>query len=152
MLGSLARKLRVFGFDTAYYGERHGDDAHLLAIAKGEGRSIITADEGLAARAQKTGVPVYLVHASSDSGRLHSIAILAAGRGLGLTPGESRCALCNGELDAVSRESVRDLLPGNVVSRHRLFYSCRRCRRIYWRGGHWKKLRRLRARLGAKKK
>ena len=46
MLGSLARKLRIFGYDTLYF--REGSDAELERVAIAEDRVIVTADRGLA--------------------------------------------------------------------------------------------------------
>ncbi len=44
MLGSLARKLRIFGFDTLYF--KDGGDSELLKLAKSEGRILLTSDDG----------------------------------------------------------------------------------------------------------
>lgn len=150
MLGSLARKLRVFGYDTSYY--RGGDDGHLIAAAKKQGRAIVTADQNLASRGVKLGAAVFLVRGESDGERLDEMASSAEKLGKALVAGESRCSLCNRTLAPVSRERVGAALPPSVVGRHRLFYFCAHCDRFYWRGGHWKRLRRLRERISAQVK
>ena len=43
MLGSIARKLRVFGFDTLYNAQAHDDE--ILKIAMEQDRVILTADK-----------------------------------------------------------------------------------------------------------
>ena len=143
MLGSLARKLRAFGFDTTYY--RAGDDRGLLAAAHEEGRVVLTSDRGIAAGSHRARV--ILVVGSSDSKRLSSLSEGAKSLGIGLFPGDSRCSLCNGALSRIERSKARGSVPDPVAARHRLFFRCESCGRFYWRGGHWKKLRSLRGRL-----
>jgi uncharacterized protein with PIN domain len=148
MLGSLARKLRVFGFDTEYYSGN--SDLGLVALARRRGRLVLTSDRLLAALAESKGATSVLILGRTDGQRLQEIAMKTADLRVGLEPGPSRCAVCNGELRASSRAKLRGILPDRVVDRHRLFFSCTKCGRVYWRGGHWKKLRRLRRRLRPK--
>ena len=145
MLGSLARKLRVFGYDTSY--SRGEEDSHLIAAARKQGRTILTADELLASRGAKLGAAVFLVRGKNDGERLDEIASSADRMGKPLVAGESRCSFCNRALARVPRERVGTALPRGVVTRHRLFYYCAYCDRFYWRGAHWKRLRRLRGRI-----
>jgi len=144
MLGSLARKLRIFGFDTLYFGE--GGDLELEALAKKEGRVILTSDKRLFARSEGRGLRAILVEGTTDLARLRSMMrqsspamTLRLGRGTA-----SRCTVCNGELEAIrKRDAASTEIPAKVLARHRLFYTCRSCSRFYWRGKHWERLRRL---------
>ncbi len=145
MLGSLARKLRALGFDTAYFKE--GSDAAIVRVAVEEGRTILTADRALASRAAGGKFKAFLVTGSSDSSRLASLSRRAELSGFPLVTGESRCSICNGGLESVVKADVSSRVPSQVLKRHRLFFRCRECRQVYWRGGHWKKLRSLRRRL-----
>jgi uncharacterized protein len=144
MLGSLARKLRIFGFDTLYFEE--GSDDALMAIAKREKRVILTADKTLFGRAQRIGFPAYLVEGATDRARLLSVQ-RQAGPVMAFRVGKgqvSRCAVCNGELEAIDKcEAAEEMVPGKVLARHRLFYRCTSCSRLYWHGGHWGRVRRL---------
>lgn len=144
MLGSLARKLRIFGFDTSYFSE--GDDLELEALARRERRVILTSDKRLFARSAERGARAILVEGRTDRDRLRSIA-RHVGPGVTLRLGggqESRCAVCNGELELIGRrEAVASKIPPKVIGRHRLFYVCKSCSRFYWRGKHWERLRRL---------
>jgi len=148
MLGSLARKLRVFGFDTEYF--RGTSDHDLIALARRRGRLVLTSDRLLAKLAEGEGVVTLLVRGRTDGQRLQDVAVGAALVGVRLEQGPSRCALCNGELAISTRESMRGILSDRVLARHRLFFSCVSCGHVYWRGGHWKKLRRLQGRLRPK--
>ncbi|MEM3173101.1 MAG: DUF5615 family PIN-like protein, partial [Candidatus Nitrosotenuis sp.] len=51
MLGTVAKKLRMLGFDCSYWADIEDDD--LLAAAKKENRIIITKDTQLANKAKK---------------------------------------------------------------------------------------------------
>ena len=141
MLGSFARKLRALGFDTEYF--REGGDDRALALASRECRVLLTADRGLASAAERSGVPVVVVEGRSDGGRLRSLVSGAAGAGVTLRSGDSRCSLCNGRLSRAQRGALSSELPGRVIASHRTFFRCTRCGKIYWKGSHWKKLRRL---------
>lgn len=144
MLGSIARKLRIFGFDTSYFAE--GDDLELEKLAKSERRVILTSDKRLFALSSKKGVQAILVEGEDDRAKLRSIA-------KHVTPGvtlrlggerASRCAVCNGELQPIERGKANaSEIPPKIIARHRLFYVCRSCPRFYWRGKHWDRLRRL---------
>ncbi len=146
MLGSLARKLRIFGFDTLYFSE--GGDAELQALARRERRVILTSDKGLFANSESRGLRAIFVEGKTDRERLRSI-ITRAGPGATLRLGgrsASRCAVCNGELKVMGRRvaAASDVeIPPKVLARHRLFYVCSSCSRCYWRGKHWERLRRL---------
>jgi uncharacterized protein len=150
MLGSLARKLRIFGFDTSYF--REGDDSALEAVARREGRTIVTADRSLFEHSRAKGVSAVLVKGASDRVRLASIAgQLSLGRPAVRRARPSRCAACNGELREMGKEEASLAgVPPKVLARHRLFFQCTSCSRLYWRGRHWEKLRRLSASLETK--
>jgi uncharacterized protein len=150
MLGSLARKLRIFGFDTLYFKE--GDDAELETLGKTTRRVILTSDRLLYERARAKGLRSALVVGSNDTARLRSV-IDQAGQDMGshLHERTSRCAMCNGELkrlgrkeaEAASRASPELRIPAGALARHRLFYICTSCSRFYWQGKHWQRLRRI---------
>jgi len=151
MLGSLARKLRIFGFDTSYFAE--GGDLELEALARRERRVILTSDKRLFAHSDERGLQAILVEGKTDGARLRSIA-RKVGPGMTLRLGggrASRCAVCNGELELIGKgDAAAGKLPPKVLARHRLFYECRSCSRYYWRGKHWDRLRRLSYSLNAK--
>jgi uncharacterized protein len=145
MHGSLARKLRALGFDSAYY--RSGSDEGMLEMAAREGRLIVSSDRTLVSRAASRGSPAILLTGKNDGTRLGEISEGMARLGITLKRGGSLCSLCDGELRPLRKEDVAGLVPRSVESHHRLFYRCSRCGQVYWHGGHWKKLRSLAKRL-----
>jgi uncharacterized protein with PIN domain len=150
MLGSTARKLRILGFDTLYF--RGGGDADLEAVGRKERRILLTADRALFEHSLRRGNRAILVGGKSDRARLISIMTQArpesAFRGAKRV---SRCAVCNGELEVLKRsDAANEEIPAKVLARHRLFFRCMSCAKLYWRGGHWDRIRRLSSSLAAK--
>ncbi|MDG6898659.1 MAG: hypothetical protein JRN24_02865 [Nitrososphaerota archaeon] len=145
MLGSLARKLRAFGFDALFY--REGGDERLIKAARESGRVVVTADRTLSATLARKGLGVLLVEGKTDSFRIGVLLARAAEKGMRLEPGDPRCSVCNGRLRGVRRAEVTARLPDYIVGRHRLFEECAACHKLYWRGSHWKKLRSQRRRF-----
>lgn len=139
MLGSLARKLRILGFDTHYY--REGDDNGIIRLAVDEGRVILTADEPLVSLAIRRGATAVLLSERTDFARLKALTEWAEALGVFFEKGGPRCSICNGVLTRVPKSVVAGKVPSSVASRHRIFYRCDSCGKVYWKGGHWKKLR-----------
>ncbi len=131
MLGSLARWLRFMGYDTAY--PEPGPDRTLVERVRDEDRILLTRDKELAARV--TGA----VRIRSDI-LANQIREVAAALPLRLVNPLSRCSLCNEILVSASMEDVKNSVPEGVRSRHRTFWRCPSCGRVYWRGTHWDKM------------
>ncbi len=130
MVGRLARRLRMLGYDAAY--ERAGEDAALLARAAREGRVLLTRDTGIAAAPK--GARVLLLRAHDTAGQLREVH---ATLGLREPPGFlCRCIECNVELRHAAREEVAARVPSHVVATQERFSSCPRCGRVFWPGTH----------------
>jgi hypothetical protein len=139
MLGTLTRYLRLMGYDTLSANSLEpGDsreDTALLALARAEGRLLLTRDRDLARRGGD--LAVYL----QGEDVMDQVRALS---GLGLiTPdlAMDRCSLCNTMLRPATEAEVReaDYVPAGRAAPD--FYTCPRCRRIYWMGSHGRTLR-----------
>lgn len=148
MLGSLARKTRAFGFDTVYLKDTQ--DKEMTKKAKSDRRILLTADRALASFARDRGVATFLLSAETDAGRLKEIRVQASAEGVPLVRGDSLCSLCNGKLEPLGPEALEGDVPEEIRAHHKLFFRCEDCGHVYWRGEHWKKLRRLGAVFDAK--
>jgi uncharacterized protein with PIN domain len=130
MLGSLARWLRLFGFDTVYL-EPGPPDEMLAERARSEGRWLLTRDRELASVGPKT----MLVRSSGLEDQMCEVLSR-----LGVVPESSldsaRCAECNGELHEASKEQVEGLAPPYVMATAPRFKRCASCGRVYWPGTH----------------
>lgn len=136
MLGTLAKWLRLLGYDTLYPGPL--DDRDLAAKAYDDGRVLLTRDKNLAARV--TGS----IFVASDDLDEQLKAVLAA---LRLSPSNplSLCSVCNAPIAEIGREEVKNLIPPAVYEIQWQFWRCPSCSRVYWRGTHWDDmLRRIR--------
>jgi uncharacterized protein len=138
-LKTLARKLRMLGFDTDW--QNHRDDATLAAISEQEDRILLTRDKGLLMRSNVTR-GLY-VRNTDPRKQLREIVdrldLKAKIRPLG------RCIRCNGEIDAIeygSREYEihQEHIPHSVRRWCRTFSVCRTCGKIYWRASHVEKM------------
>ncbi|MCL4435664.1 MAG: hypothetical protein M1503_00840 [Thaumarchaeota archaeon] len=146
MLGSLARKLRIFGYDTLYKADL--SDNEILEAASGEGRTILTSDQKLADRASKRRINCILLNdESNDEARLATVLRETGEEAAHLNPEETRCSVCNGEVEPVGRDEVAGAVPEGVLAKQEKFYRCKSCGKIYWIGGHWKRLNELSANL-----
>ena len=132
MLGTLAKWLRLLGFDTAFPEEC--DDSALLDNSKDEDRVLLTRDKELASRAQSRGISFLLLNAVDLKSQVEQVL---SELNLGVQHPLTRCAACNAELDDVEKCAARKDLPESVYFSHDEFWHCRICRKYYWEGSHW---------------
>ncbi len=126
MLGSLAVKLRILGYDSEY--EPNSKDEELLQQARETGRILVTSDSDLFIRCSRLNLTSILVKEKSDRDRLCSVLSKSGVSTLDLGA-ESRCSVCNGLLNQSGADEF-----GRIV------FVCSCCGKRYWRGSHWKKL------------
>lgn len=139
MLGTLARWLRMMGYDTEY--ARDLLDSEVLELARAEGRIVLTRDRQLAERARDHGL---LIESDTLEEQLEQVISTF---GLRSDRPMTRCTVCNGELRTVGREEVRGSVPERVLSLRTEFYLCPDCGQIYWKGTHWEDIERRLERL-----
>jgi uncharacterized protein with PIN domain len=139
MLGSLARWLRLLGYDADYDNRR--DDAELVRLARAENRVLLTRDRELAAR---RGVQALFIVSQVLDEQLAQVTAAFP------RPEESepaRCPVCNTALVPATPEELADRLPAYVLRKYRDFRRCPGCGRVYWPGSHWRNMQtRLRRR------
>jgi uncharacterized protein with PIN domain len=132
MLGTLAKWLRILGYDALY--DPAMDDHQLVRLARAENRVLLTRDQGLA---QRRGVRVLLVDAEDLDDQIQQVL-----SDLDLVPDRSfsRCPVCNELLQTLDRAAAEARVPVYVAQTHRTFRHCPACQRVYWRGTHWKQM------------
>jgi uncharacterized protein len=131
-LGSLARRLRLLGVDTAYSND--ADDADLVERAGRERRVLLTQDRGLLMR-RALWAGAY-VRGHGAGAQLADVLDRFAPP---LAPW-TRCSACNGELVEVEKAEVADRLEPGTRRCYERFSRCRSCGRVYWRGAHGRRL------------
>lgn len=137
MLGSSSRWLRMLGFDIIYCRDFPDDD--LLKIAKNEKRILLTRDNELFRRTIASGLRAAFVEGISEAEKLASIANRFSIT-LDVDMSVTRCPICNSSLRNIDRDAVRDRLVPGTLKHYSKFWICEECVKVYWQGGHWKKI------------
>jgi uncharacterized protein with PIN domain len=138
MLGKLARWLRILGHDVHYYSD--SEDKKLLEVAKYEKRVLLTRDHELYQMAKTQGAEAVLVDAPDVGGKLADLAN-RFGFKLEINLSISRCPKCNEMIRAVSKEMLVNQIPELTFTYYDEFWKCPGCGQVYWRGAHWKKIK-----------
>jgi uncharacterized protein with PIN domain len=130
MLGKLCTYLRMCGYDAAYALDRRVEtDDDLLALSVTEGRTLVTRDEALAARADDA----LYVRSTDVTDQLAELR--DAGFVLALSERPRYCGECNAPVERVDRtEPTPDYAPDPAQER---VWRCRDCGQHFWRGSHW---------------
>ena len=130
MLGKLPSYLRMCGYDAVYVLDRDIEaDDRILALARAEGRTLLTRDRGLAARTDDA----VLLTARAVTGQLEELR--AAGFRLELEDTPTFCGTCNGVVEAVAADAAT---PGYAPDPAETdVWRCRDCRQCFWEGSHW---------------
>jgi hypothetical protein len=129
MLGSLAKWLRIMGYDTSY--ERDMKDDDILEGARMQGRFLLTRDKLLARKASPDGLYI----ASDVIGE--QVGQVARHFRLDFDEKGTRCAVCNGALALITKEEASYSVPPRSLSMTDEFFRCSVCGQIFWKGTHW---------------
>ncbi len=135
----------------------------MLRLAASERRTLLTRDTQLHLRAkEKFQVPTLLVKEDNVLQQLKEVRTHFE-----LTfptePTVFRCSTCNGAIQVASDDAIlqsceiKTLRSKGVdieefIQRHKEFYTCASCGKVFWKGSHWKgiqqKIHHLSARTG----
>ncbi|MFI6011719.1 Mut7-C RNAse domain-containing protein [Streptomyces sp. NPDC051243] len=132
-LGTLARRMRLLGVDTAYESTDIGDPA-LAARSAAEQRVMLSRDRGLLRRRELwAGAYVY---STRPEEQLRDVLDRFRPE---LRPW-TRCTACNGLLKEATKDEVADQLEGGTQRSYDVFAQCTACGRAYWKGAHHEQL------------
>ncbi|WP_267898558.1 Mut7-C RNAse domain-containing protein [Actinomadura sp. WAC 06369] len=127
-LGTLARRMRLLGLDTAYHNDM--DDPALVVQANEEGRVLLTQDRGLLRR-RALWFGAYVRGSRPDDQLRDMLERFAPA----LRPW-TRCTACNGGLVAVDKTEIERELEAGTRRSYDVYGRCERCGQVYWRGAH----------------
>ena len=135
MLAGLARWLRFLGYDTIVRDEKKREE--WLKKAAVQKWIVLT-------RTRRRG-------GGFEDGKVVLIESVHTGRQVaevvrktGINTRDYRfrlCSLCNTSVRPATREEIAGGVEPEVISRYNVYWTCPRCGRIYWRGGHWNRIR-----------
>ena len=136
MLGTLARWLRIAGYDVIYF--RGLDDDLLLKKTKESARVMLTRDWELYQRSLKLSLRSIYFESEEVVAQLTHLKRQLS---LKLVVSNSRCPRCNGLLAETPKSDVDGLVPAESFNAFEEFWVCGDCSRVYWKGSHWVKIR-----------
>jgi uncharacterized protein with PIN domain len=135
-LGTLARRLRLLGVDTAYESTDIGDPA-LATRSAAERRVLLSRDRGLLRRRELwAGAFVY---SSRPEEQLDDIL----GRFAPELRPWTRCTACNGLLTEATLDEVARQLHSGTMRTYEVYARCTDCGRAYWKGAHHQHLQEI---------
>ncbi len=134
MLGKLAKRLRLLGFDTVY--ARSEESLIRYRLKEGD-RVVLT-------RRHKLAAPAGTVHIESErvSEQLREIKEMIRST-IDMDRVLRRCTQCNGELVEVDKTEIEWRVPEFVYHNYARFNACPSCGRVYWEGSHTDGMRRM---------
>jgi hypothetical protein len=134
MLGKLAVRLRMLGFDTSFYGD--SADSFLLRKSKEENRILLTRDANLV---RIRGVNAFFISSKKLKEQIQQVIEKFK---LKISPQNmfSRCSVCNEPLEEVSKQKVKGRIPPVVYKLFDKFSFCPECKKFYWKGTHYEKI------------
>lgn len=138
MLGTLARRLRILGFDTIYQAGL--DDDEILRLANAENRVIISRDRELCGRKSDS---ILLKTTDLDE------QVMGVLESYSIEPEKilSRCLNCNTVLVKTAPEQARGHVPDEMIHRYDTFWHCETCDKFYWPGSHYDNMMRMASQL-----
>lgn len=136
MLGTLAKWLRIFGYDTVY-ADNKVDDNKLIEIAKKENRVFITRDRELIWRCRRNRIEVIEIKSVNLDEQIKQVLNKV---NFDKEQFLSRCTICNTPVEEIGKEKVKNQVPEKVYENNDQFWYCPNCNRIYWKGSHFDKM------------
>ncbi len=133
-LGKLAKYLRFLGFDTLY--KNNIEDSEIIRISLNDNRIIITRNSGILKNTAVTHG--YFVRSQNPKEQIAEVIRRFSLESL-INP-FTRCSDCNGKIIEITKDSVISKLKPQTKKYYSNFYQCAICRKVYWKGTHYKRL------------
>ncbi len=141
MLGKLAKWLRIFGYDCTFIPPGTGIDP--LREAETENRFFLTRDRSFIKRLKRAdSIPrcLFIEHDNVQD----QLDQLRSALKLNLeSPGLNRCLRCNEKIVSITKDDARKSgqAPEYVLTNHSEFKRCPQCKKIYWKGSHFQRMK-----------
>ncbi len=148
MLGNIAKKLRLFGFDSEY--SSNIIDKDLIQRAKKETRILITKDALASEMAQKQKISVIQITKNEEMEQLVQIFKKLKLTELTVNGNKARCTECNEKLQIIDKDLVLNQVPEGIIKNFDDFWKCPKCNKIFWEGTHIERLQKFAVELNGK--
>jgi uncharacterized protein with PIN domain len=141
MLGTIAKKLRLMGYDSKYFSDI--DDDELIQSAKRDERIIISKDEDLIRKSKKYGIKSILVKNTEEIEQLREIIKKINLKIIEINGDGARCPNCNSKTIVIDKKNILQKIPSKVLEYNDRFWKCKSCNQIFWEGTHIKNLQKF---------
>jgi hypothetical protein len=138
MLGNIAKKLRLLGYDSQYFSDI--DDEKLMDTARKEKRIIISKDEELIKKARKLDMKPIHITKKEEIEQFFEIINNVGLKIIQINGDTARCPKCNSLTKSVYKNNVKEKIPQGVLRSNDKFWTCVYCNQVYWEGTHIKNL------------
>ena len=135
MLGSLAKKLRLLGIDTAYTSE--ADDSELKYLVRSQGRILLTRNMNLS---KNLGDLAWFVTGKDVWEEFLSIVKRLMPFNDQFEP-FSRCLECNDLVLSIKPSEADGKVPPYIYRSKKTFSRCPSCGKVFWEGTHSERMR-----------
>jgi hypothetical protein len=135
MLGTLVKKLRLLGIDTAYI--RDADDSELKYLVRSQSRILLTKDLNLS---KNLGDLAWFVTGGNTREEFLSIADRLRPFSDILEP-FSRCLDCNDLILSMQPSEADGKVPPFVLQSRETFSQCPSCEKVFWEGTHSERMK-----------
>lgn len=134
-LGKLSRLLRMLGFDTLYKNDFN--DRDIIKISLDNNRIILTRDIGILKHRSVTHG--YFIRFSNPIDQI--IEIIHRFDLKSQVKPFHRCISCNDTIHPVNKKKILARIPTKTAIHFEKFYECSGCRKIYWEGSHYYRMK-----------
>ena len=130
MLGKIARKLRILGFDTIYILDT--EDKKILDLLIQTKRILLTSDKELYQRAKKYNCQSIYINKNTEIENLIAIFNNLAIKFIDIKLICFRCSICNTKLNTIEDpNTIKNEVHRKVFENNTIFYRCYRCNKLY---------------------
>jgi len=109
MLGNIAKKLRLFGFDSEYFSDM--DDSELIEKAKNGNRIIISRDHKLIDRAKKNKISSIYITKENEIEQFLEILKTTHLKLDKISSDTARCTKCNSSTSRINKTDIESKVP-----------------------------------------
>jgi len=141
MLGNIAKKLRLMGYDSMYFSDINDDE--LIQLAKKDERIIISRDEDLIRKSIKYGIKSILTKNSTEIEQFRDIIKKTNLKIIKINGDRARCPNCNSKTQSIDKKNILQKIPTKVLEYNDKFWECKSCNQIFWEGTHIKNLQKF---------
>jgi uncharacterized protein len=136
-LGTLARYLRLLGFDTFY--RNNLEDEEIIELSLLEQRIILTRDLPILKNGRVTHG--YFVRQTNPGKQI--VEIVSRFDLKDQFKPFTLCLDCNGRIIKVDKPAIVNKLRENTRKSFQEFYQCSSCKKIYWKGSHYERMMKM---------